>query len=232
MHIKKIAIIPARFGSKRIKKKNIKLFHSKPMIVWTLKKLQKSNFFDKIVVTSDSKKILNISKKHGADILIHRPKKLSGDIVGTLPVMSHALKKLKKLNYNSIYACCVYPCNPFLNLKDVKNGFSKMKKNLSKFIFPVTEYSHPIQRALKLNTNNHVKLFLKNNSNKRTQDLEKMYFDAGQFYWGTSSLWHEENSIHKSGMGLPIPSWRVIDIDNLSDWKRAEILFKSFFKLI
>ena len=225
----KIAIIPARFGSKRIKSKNIKFFHSKPMIVWTLEKLVKSNFFDKIVVTSDSKKILNISKKNGADILIDRPKKLSGDIVGTLPVISHALKYLKKYNYNECYVCCVYPCNPFLNLKDVRNGFLKVKKNLSKFVFPVAEYSHPIQRALKLNANNQVKPFLQNNTNKRTQDLEKMYFDAGQFYWGASNLWHKENSIHKSGMCLPIPSWRVIDIDNLSDWKRAEMLFKNFF---
>jgi pseudaminic acid cytidylyltransferase len=225
----KIAIIPARFGSKRIKKKNIKLFYSKPMIVWTLKKLTESNFFDKIVVTSDSKKILNISKNNGADILIHRPKKLSGDIVGTLPVISHALKQLKKYNYNESYVCCVYPCNPFLNLKDVKNGFLRMKKNLTKFIFPVTEYSHPIQRALKLNANNHAIPFLKKNSNKRTQDLEKTYFDAGQFYWATSNLWHENNSIHKSGMCIPIPSWRVVDIDNLSDWKRAEVLFKNFF---
>lgn len=225
----KIAIIPARFGSKRIKKKNIKLFYSKPMIVWTLKKLTESNFFDKIVVTSDSKKILNISKNNGADILIHRPKKLSGDIVGTLPVITHALKQLKKYNYNKSYVCCVYPCNPFLNFKDVKNGFLKLKKNLTKFIFPVTEYSHPIQRALKLNANNHAIPFLKTNSNKRTQDLEKTYFDAGQFYWGTSNLWHENNSLHKSGMCIPIPSWRVVDIDNLSDWKRAEVLFKNFF---
>ena len=225
----KIAIIPARFGSKRIKQKNIKSFYSKPMIVWTLEKLIKSNFFDKIIVTSDSKKILNIAKKNGADILINRPKKLSGDIVGTQPVISHALKQLKKNQNNKSYVCCIYPCNPFLNLNDVKSGFSKLKKNLSKFIFPVVEYPHPIQRALKLNSNYFVNSVFKNNSNTRTQDLNKTYYDAGQFYWGTLSLWNKEKDIHQSGMCFPIPPWRVVDIDNLSDWKRAEILFKSYF---
>jgi len=226
----KIAIIPARIGSKRIKKKNIKLFYSKPMIVWTLNKLVKSRYFDQIIVTSDSKKILNISKKNGADILIHRPKKLSGDNVGTLPVISHSLKKLKKLSLNKTYVCCIYPCNPFLNLNDVKKGFDKLKINLSKFVFPVTEYSHPIQRAIKLNKNDKAESWFKNNSNKRTQDLEKTYFDVGQFYWGTPSSWSKKNNIHKSAICLPIPSWRVIDIDNVSDWKRAEILFGNFFK--
>jgi N-acylneuraminate cytidylyltransferase len=124
-----VAVIPARYNSKRIKKKNIKLFYSKPIIFWTIKKLIKSNFFDKIIVTSDSKKILNIAKKNGADILINRPKKLSGDIVGTQPVISHALKQLKKNHDNESYVCCIYPCNPFLNLNDVKSGFSKLKKN-------------------------------------------------------------------------------------------------------
>jgi pseudaminic acid cytidylyltransferase len=225
----RIAIIPARFGSKRIKQKNIKSFYSKPMIVWTLENLKKSNFFDKIVVSSDSKKILNISKINGADILIHRPRKLSGDTIGTQPVISHALKQLKKNYYNESYVCCIYPCNPFLNLNDIKRGFSKLKKNLSKFIFPVAEYSHPIQRALKLASNYSAQPIFKNNLKKRTQDLNKTYYDAGQFYWGTSSLWNKGNNLHKSGMCLPIPSWRVVDIDNLSDWKRAELLFKNFF---
>ena len=223
----KLAIIPARIGSKRIKKKNIKLFYSKPMIVWTLEKLKKSNFFDKIIVTSDSKKILNISKKNGADILIHRPKKLADDIIGTLPVIRHALGVLKEnINKNKKnYVCCVYPCNPLLDLNVVKKGFFKLKKNLSKFIFPVVEYSHPIQRALKLRSNYSAKPYLKNNINKRTQDLERMYYDAGQFYWATSSLWSSENNIHKLGMCIPIPSWMAADIDNQSDWKRAEMIF-------
>ena len=226
------AIIPARFGSKRIKKKNIKNFHKKPMISWTLKKIVKSNIFDKIVVTSDSKKILNLSKKNGADMLIHRPKNLSGDNVATLPAIRHAIKQVQKKNIarKEIFVCCIYPCNPFLNLKDLKKGLDICKKNTSNFVFPLVEYSHPIQRALSLDKNLNTKLFFKNNSKKRTQDLRKAYFDAGQFYWGISDFWYQKNNIHKYGKCLVIPSWRVVDIDNLNDWKRAEILFKNHYK--
>lgn len=226
-----VAIIPARYGSKRIKKKNIKKFYSKPMITWVISKLIKSKIFDKIIVSSDSKKILDISKKSGANILINRPADLSGDRIATLPVVRHAINELKlNYNYSPEYICCVYPCNPFLVAQDLIKSLNLIKKNKSKFVFPITEYSHPIQRALKIDKFNNLTSFFKKNSLKRTQDLKKTFHDVGQFYWGTRKQWKKNINIHANSSGIAIPNWRVVDIDNLSDWKKAETLFKLLNK--
>lgn len=223
----RIAIIPARYNSKRIKKKNIKLFYSKPIIFWTIKKLIKSNFFDKIVVSSDSSLILALSKKFGANILIKRSKNLSGDKILTKDVILDSIKKLNKKNIYPKYVCCVYPCNPFLNIKDIKKAFLLLKNAKNKFIFPITKYSHPIQRALKLDKKLNISPFILSNINERTQDLKNFYYDAGQFYWGSVDLWNDKDSIHKFSKGLVIPSWRVVDIDTIDDWNRAELMYRS-----
>lgn len=230
-NINKVAIIPARYGSKRIKKKNIKKFYSKPMITWVISKLIKSKIFDKIIVSSDSKKILDISKECGANILINRPANLSGDKIATLPVVRHAINELKlHYNYSPEYICCVYPCNPFLFVQDLIKSLNLIKKNKSKFVFPITEYSHPIQRALKIDKFNNLTSFFNKNSLKRTQDLEKTFHDVGQFYWGTRKQWKKNDNIHAKSTGIVIPNWRVVDIDNISDWKKAETLFKLLSK--
>jgi pseudaminic acid cytidylyltransferase len=224
-----IAIIPARYGSKRIKFKNIKSFYSNPMIFWTIKQLMKSKIFDLIVVTSDSEKILTISKRSGANILIKRPKKLSDDKSPTRPVIIHAINYLKKRGIKDLNSiCCVYPCNPFIFVNDLKMAFKIFKKDNSKFVFPITEYSHPIQRALRLTSYLDVKPVFKKNINKRTQDFKKTYYDAGQFYFGSEMLWKSRKTCHEHGRSIIIPSWRTIDIDNVSDWKRAELLFKTY----
>jgi pseudaminic acid cytidylyltransferase len=224
----KIAIIPARFGSKRIKKKNIKLFYSKPMIIWIIEKLKKSHFFDKIIVSSDSEKILNIVKKKNI-FTIKRPKSLSGDQIGIQPVISHAIQKIKK-KFNPKYVCCIYPCNPFLDMDDLKKSFRKFRNNKKKFLFSVAKYSHPIQRAIKLNKDFSTSSFFRKNFIKRTQDLKKSYYDAGQFCWGTTKLWQGKKNPHNLGIGFEIPLWRVVDIDTIIDWKRAELLFKILNK--
>jgi N-acylneuraminate cytidylyltransferase len=225
----RIAIIPARFGSKRIKKKNIKLFYSKPMIIWLIERLKKSNFFDKIFVSSDSNKILNIVKKKSYIFTIKRPQSLSGDQIGIQPVISHAIQKIKK-NDNPQHICCIYPCNPFLNIDDLKKSFKEFRNNEKKFLFSVAQYTHPIERAIKLRKDFSTSSFFKKNFNKRTQDLTKSYYDAGQFCWGTTKLWEGKKNIHNHGIGFEIPSWRVVDIDTIDDWKRAELLFKILNK--
>jgi len=225
-----IAIIPARSGSKRIKKKNIKIFFSKPMIVWVIEKLKKSNFFDKIVVSSDSDKILNIVKKTNSIFTIKRPKNLSGDQIGIQPVIKHAIKKLKKDNYNFQYVCCIYPCNPFLNIVDLKKSFKRFRNNKKKFLFSIAQYSHPIERAIKLKNDFSTSSYFRRNFYKRTQDLKKSYYDAGQFCWGTTKLWEKNNNIHNLAVGFEVPSWRVVDIDTIDDWKRAELLFEILNK--
>ena len=223
-----IAIIPARSGSKRIKKKNIKSFYSKSMIYWAIKRIKESELFDFICVSSDSNEILNIAKKYGVEILIKRPKTLADDNTPTKPVIKHAIKELEKRKIRFDTICCVYPCNPFIFITDLKKAFKIYKKNNSKFIFPITEYSHPIQRALIVNKELEIKSIDSKNINKRTQDLQKTYFDAGQFYLGSKTIWQSNKSFHNNSIPVIIPSWRVVDIDNLNDWRRAEILFKYF----
>jgi pseudaminic acid cytidylyltransferase len=223
----KVAIIPARGGSKRIKKKNIKIFYRKPMIYWTIKKIKESKIFDKIIVTSDDKKILNYVKKK-VDITINRPKELSDDFTPTQPVIKHAISFLNKIGIKIKIACCIYPCNPFLEASDLKKSLNLLKKNkYSKFILPITKYSHPIQRAFSVSKNNKLNLREKDKELKRTQDLKEFYFDAGQFYFGTANNWLRNKKIHDNAVGHIIPSWRSVDIDNIEDWKRAELLFNK-----
>ena len=224
----RIAIIPARFGSKRIKKKNIKIFYSKPMIYWVIKRIKETKLFDFICVSSDSNKILNIAKECGVEILIKRPNNISDEMTPTKPVIVHAIEYLEKMKIKFEIICCIYPCNPFILVKDLRRAFNIYKKNSSKFVFPAVEYSHPIQRALRIDSKSGIKPITSAYLNKRTQDLEKSYFDSGQFYFGSKSIWRSNKNPHNNGIPLIIPSWRVADIDNLNDWKRAELLFQIF----
>ena len=192
------AIIPARGGSQRIKKKNIKKFYLKPILYWTIKALKQSKLFSKIVLTTDDNQIKKTAEQLGFDYIISRPSNLADNYTPTKPVIEHAIRTLKK-KFKIKYACCVYPCNP---------------------------YTHPIQRAFKLAKKNKLIFFTKKHELTRTQDLVKSYHDVGQFYWGSGSNWLSKKKMHSNGIGLPIPKWRVVDIDNLQDWKRAELLFK------
>jgi pseudaminic acid cytidylyltransferase len=219
------AIIPARGGSQRIKKKNIKKFYFKPILYWTIKVLKQSKLFSKIVLTTDDNQIKKTAEQLGFDYIISRPSNLADNYTPTKPVIEHAIRNLKK-KFKIKYACCVYPCNPFLNSLDLKKSFKILKKNKNNFVFPITEYTHPIQRAFKLVKKNKLIFFTKKHELKRTQDLVKSYHDVGQFYWGSVSNWLSKKKMHSNGIGLPIPKWRVVDIDNLQDWKRAELLFK------
>ena len=220
-----IAIIPARSGSKRIKNKNIKNFISDPMIGLTIKKLKFSKLFKKIVVTSDSQKILNIANKYGADILIKRSKKLSDDHTPTEPVVLDAINKLdRKLLFDNV--CCVYPCNPFLDAKDLKKALNLLLKSCDYFIFPLSRYSHPIQRAIFLNKKKEVQYYNRKYLKCRTQDLKSFFYDAGQFYLAKKEVWKNKNRKSKA---IIIPSYRCHDIDTTEDWLRAETYYKSYF---
>ena len=198
------------------------------MIYWAIKRIKESKLFDFICVSSDSKKILNIAKKCGVKILIKRPANLSDDITPTKPVIIHAIEHLEKMKIKFETICCVYPCNPFMRVEDLRIAYKIYKKKSSKFVFPVVEYSHPIQRALRINGKSEIKPIAFSNLNKRTQDLERSYFDSGQFYFGSKSIWKSHKNPHNNGIPIIIPTWRVVDIDNLNDWKRAELLFQIF----
>jgi len=221
-----IAIIPARGGSKRIKNKNIKKFNKKPIIELTFKVLKKSKIFNLIILSSDSPRICKIGKKIGFDLVLLRNKNLAKDTTDTKSVIKQVIIDISK-NIKVKNVCCVYPCNPFLQINDLKNCLKILKKNNSKFIFPVTNYAHPIDRAFRLNKSDEVKFLKKKNANKNTQTFQESFHDAGQFYWGRKYTWLKNIFLHTNGIGYKIPNFRVVDIDNLNDWKKAEIVYKE-----
>lgn len=226
-NIKNLVIIPARAGSQRIKNKNIKIFNGMPMIAWTIKKLIKSNIFDKIIVTTDSAKIAKIAKKYGIQKIIKRPKILADSKASTISVIKHAIKFLEQENYLLKNIFCIYPCTPLLKISYLKNALVMQRKN--KFMFPIIQYSHPIQRALKIQKGNQIEFVSKKYENYRTQDLMKTYHDSGQFYLADRKTWIKKRNILSNGIGIPVNSSSLIDIDTYNEWKLAEIIHKNTF---
>jgi pseudaminic acid cytidylyltransferase len=219
-----IAIIPARGGSKRIPRKNIKEFCNKPMIAYAIVAAKESNLFEHIIVSTDDEEIAQIAIAWGAETPFVRPAELANDYAATVPVIAHAIEDCRNLGWKFDMACCIYPAVPFIQVDDLRGALTRMNKSEADYCFPVTEYPTVIQRALKLLSNGKMKPFYPEFETTRTQDLEPAYYDAGQFYWGKVGAWLTNSKIHNNGLGYTIPNWRVVDIDTPEDWSRAEIL--------
>lgn len=224
-----IAIIPARIGSKRLPKKNIKLFLGKPIISYAILAAKRSKLFDKIIVTTDSKKIKKIAELYGAEVPYLRPNSLSTDKVHFNYSIRHMIKWLKKKNLKVNNVCCIYPTSPLIKKKFLIEGYKLLKKNRN-FVFSACLYRSPPQRGF-FYQKNLLKLFDKNSYSKRSQDLKNIYHDAGQFYWGTAKNWLKNDIIfNKKSAIVEIPYLDFIDINYFSDWKIAEKLFKLKIK--
>jgi len=221
-----IAIIPARGGSKRIPRKNIKTFAGKPMIAHAIEAAQKCGLFEHIIVSTDDEEIASIGREWGAETPFFRPEELSNDQATTVPVIAHGIQACSELGWIAKYVCCIYPAVPFIQISDLKESLAFLIQQNVDYCFPVTEFPSPIQRAMRRLAGGKMQPIYPAHEFTRTQDLETAYHDAGQFYWGTSNAWCTNPGIHGSGVGLPIPSWRVVDIDTPSDWDRAEVLFQ------
>lgn len=220
-----VAVIPARGGSKRIPRKNIKAFHGKPMIAWSIEVAKRSELFEKIVVSTDDREIASIAESHGAEVPFLRPSALADDHTATVPVIAHSIAEVKKMGVFPTAVCCIYPCAPFIRPEDLVAGLALLKESGANYSYPVTEYSHPVQRALTRTPGGKMQFLYPENELKRTQDLVSAFHDAGQFYWGLTSAWQEEKRMHSEGAGLLTPHWRVVDIDTIDDWQRAEMLY-------
>ena len=223
-----IAIIPGRGGSKRIPGKNSKIFFGQPMITWSIKRALGSKIFDKVIVSTEDKVIAEISRSVGAETPFVRPDKLADDFTTTVPVIAHAIESCEEMGWHIEYACCIYPCAPLLQDSDLIHGFDLIRENDVDYVYPVTDYPHPIQRAMLRSSSGHMQFLQPACELSRTQDLERYYHDAGQFYWGKASAWKAGREMHSSGIGMVIPRWRVIDVDTVEDWKHAELLYEVF----
>ena len=224
----KIAIIPARGGSKRIPRKNIKTFCGKPMIAWSIEAALTSGCFDKVVVSTDDEEIAAVAKQWGADVPFMRPAALSDDYTGTLPVIAHAIQWFNDNVAHVDFACCLYATAPFVQADDLQRGLGTLVDTDAEYAFSVTSYPFPIQRAIKVTSDNRIEMFNPEFFNTRSQDLEEAWHDAGQFYWGKADAWLNESPIFSlCSSPVPLPRHRVQDIDTPEDWVRAEWLFKA-----
>ena len=224
----KIAVIPARGGSKRIPRKNIKLFCGKPMIAWSIEAARASGLFDHIVVSTDDAEIAEVAKVHGAEIPFMRPAALSDDHTGTSPVVAHAIEWYRARGQMPDPVCCIYATAPFVIAEDLQRGLQTLNDSGSDFAFSVTSYAFPIQRAIRLTNAGRIEMFQPGNFNIRSQDLEEAFHDAGQFYWGRAEAWLSGKVIfgpHTAAVQLP--RYRVQDIDIAEDWQTAEYLFRA-----
>lgn len=224
----KLAIIPARGGSKRIPRKNIKLFCAKPMIAWSIEAALQSGCFDQVIVSTDDQEIAEVARRYGATVPFMRPTELSDDHTGTVPVIQHAIEWVNAQGQPVQQACCLYATAPFVSAEDINRGLEILDATQSDYAFSVTSYAFPIQRAIRLNDEGRVQMFNPEYFNTRSQDLEEAFHDAGQFYWGTADAWLQGRMIFGTGsVPVPLPRHRVQDIDTPEDWVRAEWLFKA-----
>lgn len=224
----RLCVIPARGGSKRIPRKNIKEFCGKPMIAYSIEAAKASGLFDKIVVSTDDEEIAKIAKSYGAVVPFVRPRELSDDHTATIPVIAHAIKASVD-DINDVEAvCCIYATAPFVQTQYIQEAYEKMLICKASYVFSATSFPFPIQRAIRLTKDDRVEMFSPENFAVRSQDLEEAYHDAGQFYWGTPEAWLESKVIFAPhSTAILLPRHLVQDIDTPEDWTRAEFMFKA-----
>jgi len=225
-----IAIIPARGGSKRIPRKNIKMFSGRPMIVHSIEAALQSELFDHIVVSTDDEEIAEIAQQAGAEVPFLRRADLADDNTATAPVIEDALSQCAEIGWHAELVCCIYPCAPFIHRKDLFDSLDLLKNSAAAFSFPIAHYQNAVQRALRLLPGSRVAAFYPEFELTRSQDLEPAFHDAGQFYWGSAEAWGRYSKIYEVGVGLVIPHWRVVDIDTTDDWERAELIYEAIHR--
>ncbi len=222
----KIALIPAKFNSSRIKNKNFKLFQGKPMIYWSIKSARASNLFDKIIVSTDSSAIENKLLNLGVDVFI-RPKKLSQERIGIRDVVVNFLKSFNS-NTKIDYLCCIFPCAPLLLSSDIKEGFRKVKNKKNKFVFTASNFSHPIEKSFKIKNNKINMNFGKKYFRTSSKFLTDSFHDVGYLYWAKPKVWLKNDIDYQTNCSfIKIPNWRAQDMDTSDDLKKIELIFKS-----
>lgn len=225
-----IAIIPARGGSKRVPRKNIREFGGKPMITWSIKAAVESNLFDRIIVSTDDVDIAKISKDAGAEVPFLRPTELANDYVGITDVISHAINTLDFGSYKYGKVCCISAAAPFMSQLHLIQGLKVLTEKNCNYVFSACSFPSNIFRAFSIDCHNTVEMFYPKNYEMRSQDLPEAYFDVGYFYWGSKDAWIEQRGLFtRDSAAILIPRFLAHDIDTAEDWQNAEIFFNNFF---
>lgn len=228
---KSLAIITARGGSKRIPRKNIREFCGKPIIAYSIEAALEAGVFDVVMVSTDDKEIAEIAKKYGAEVPFMRSEQTASDFATTADVIKEVLANYKELGKEFEYACCIYPTAPFITPERLKEAMNIMMENNPVEVLPVVAFSFPPQRCCVIDENGYMSYKYKEYKNCRSQDLEKQYHDAGQFYVYNVEKYLECNgNIVEGLMPIIMNELEVQDIDNEEDWKVAEFKYKLLSK--
>jgi len=227
--MKNLAIIPARGGSKRIPQKNIKDFLGKPIIAYSIELALDSGLFDEVMVSTDDKEIAKAAQKFGAIIPFMRSANNSDDYATTVDVIKEVILSYKSIGKIFDYSCCIYPTAPLIQQHHLKEGFKMLCDKKFDTVFSVVPFGYPVWRGLEIDKNNKIKIIWPEFLNSRSQDLKKVYHDAGQWYWINSSKNIETIFTENSG-SIILSEEEVQDIDNLSDWRMAEIKYQLYKK--
>jgi N-acylneuraminate cytidylyltransferase len=221
----RVAFIPARGGSKRIPRKNVRPFCGKPMIAWSIEVARQSGLFEHVVVSTDDEQIADIAREWGAEVPFMRPAELADDHSGTTEVIGHAARWALDQGWPLKAVCCIYPTAPFLRAEDLERGLRILESGPWDYAFTATQFAAPMFRSFKQLPGGGIEMFFPEHFQSRSQDLPVALHDAGQFYWGRPQAWIEGRKLFASRSSLVlIPRWRVQDIDSEEDWRRAEML--------
>ncbi|MDR2645773.1 MAG: pseudaminic acid cytidylyltransferase [Holosporaceae bacterium] len=221
-----IAIIPARGGSKRIPRKNIASFLEKPITAYSIEAALQSGIFDEVMTSTDDSEIADISLKYGARVPFFRSVETSTDMAMTAPVLIEVLNKYKELGQKFEYCCCIYPCAPFVTSQRLRSGMELLISENADSVLPVVKFSYPPQRGLVIR-DSKLQMMFPENHDVRSQDLEPMYHDAGQFYcMKSSSLIREGKLFCANTLPMELSEMEVQDIDTIDDWKIAEMKYR------
>jgi pseudaminic acid cytidylyltransferase len=223
----KLAIIPARGGSKRIPRKNIKAFCGKPIIQYSIEAALKSRYFDEVMVSTDDSEIREVAIQTGANVPFLRSSGNANDFATTADVIAEVLNEYSKLGVYFDYACCIYPTAPFVTPEKLRQGYDLMIANNFDVVFPVCAFSFPILRSLIVDPDGQVRMNWPENQLKRSQDLKNSFHDTGQFYWFNVEDFNNQKSLLTPRTGaLVVSELETQDIDNDVDWALAEMKYK------
>ena len=226
-----LAVIPARGGSKRIPRKNIRHMSGRPLIVWVIEVALSSGQFSEVIVSTDDQEISKIATEAGASVPFTRPSRLANDTATTGEVMAHAVEFMSNNGLARADVCCLYPSAIFIHPEDLTRSRELLhvanQQDGLQYVMSVVEFPHPIQRALRIGPDDVVDPVDPQFSSTRTQDLEPRLHDAGQFYWGAAEAWLKMQDIVSSAKAYPMPRGRVVDIDTEDDWLFAERIHSS-----
>ena len=238
--MKTVAIIPARGGSKRIPRKNVRPFCGKPIIAYSIEAARRTGLFDAVIVSTDDEEIAAIAKQYGATTPFMRPDEIADDMTGVRAVITHALRELEKEGERPAEVCMIYATAPLMQSADIVAGYEQFQACIrlesvgkgADFVFSAAEFASPIFRAFGVRDDGTAKMFWPEHYRKNSQDLPAAYHDAAQFCWGRREAMLEENIIVFSGRSVPfiVPRYRVVDIDTPEDWRLAELLYRALNK--